>query len=278
MEKIIFMIIDSFNYFNEEEILDLRLNYLSDLVDKFLIVEANITHQGKKKGWNLEKLLKDKFSKFSEKIIYYKKEINLAEVDKEIGWGGERNGMLSWKIENFQRNSITDKINQFDENSIILISDLDEIPSRESIKFIKGCDFQFIQPLVFDQKLFQLNCNYLTLQKWLGTIAVYNKVLKTYSPQFLRMNNKKFSIIANSGWSFSSFGGIERIIEKFSAFAHSEYNNDEFKDKNHILNCISSGEDIFKRNSKKKKIDKNFFPKKLLDLLNKDRKFYFSEN
>ena len=53
------MIIDSFNYFNEEEILDLRLNYLCDLVDKFLIVEANITHQGKKKGWNLEKLLKD---------------------------------------------------------------------------------------------------------------------------------------------------------------------------------------------------------------------------
>ena len=79
------MIIDSFNYFNEEEILDLRLNYLSDLVDKFLIVEADITHQGKKKGWNLEKLIKDKFSKFSEKIIYYKKEINIAEVDKEMG-------------------------------------------------------------------------------------------------------------------------------------------------------------------------------------------------
>jgi len=271
------MIIDSFNYFNEEEILDLRLNYLSDLVDKFLIVEADITHQGKKKGWNLEKLIKDKFSKFSEKIIYYKKEINLAEVDKEIGWGGERNGMLSWKIENFQRNSISDKINQFDENSIILISDLDEIPSREAINFIKGCDFEFIQPLVLDQKLFQLNCNYLTLQKWLGTIAVYKKVLKNYSPQFLRMNNKRFSIIANSGWSFSSFGGTERVIEKFSAFAHTEYNKDEFKDKNHIFKCISSGEDIFKRNSKRKKIDKNFFPKKLLDLLNKDPKFYFSE-
>ena len=48
------MIIDAFSYFNEEELLELRLNYLGDLVDKFLIVEANITHQGKKKGWNLD--------------------------------------------------------------------------------------------------------------------------------------------------------------------------------------------------------------------------------
>ena len=270
------MIIDAFSYFNEEELLELRLNYLGDLVDKFLIVEANLTHQGKKKGWNLEKLLKDKFSKFNEKIIYYKKEINLAEVDKEIGWGGERNGMLSWKIENFQRNSITDKTNEFDENSIILISDLDEIPSRESIKFIKGCDFQFIQPLVFDQKLFRLNCNYLIKEKWLGTVAVLNKVFKKYSPQFFRTNIKGFSMIANSGWHFSSFGGVDRVIKKFDAFAHTEFNTEQFKDKNHIKNCINSGEDIFKRNSKIQKVDKDIFPKELLDLLNKDSKFYFN--
>jgi len=272
------MIIDAFSYFNEEELLELRLNYLSDLVDKFLIVEANMTHQGKEKNWNLEGLLKNKFSKFSDKIIYYKKNIDLDEVEKEVGWGGEKNGLLSFKLDNFQRNSIKDKLNQFDENSIILISDLDEIPSRESIKFIRNCDFTFIQPLSFDQKLFRLNCNYLIMEKWLGTVAVLNKVFKNYSPQFFRTNINRFSLIANSGWHFSSFGGIERVIKKFDAFAHTEFNTEEFKDKNHIINCINSGEDIFKRNSKRKKIDKNFFPKKLLDLLNKNPKFYFSEN
>tara|TARA_B100001540_G_scaffold152106_1_gene134717 strand:+ start:229 stop:477 length:249 start_codon:yes stop_codon:yes gene_type:complete len=82
-------------------------------------------------------------------------------------------------------------------------------------------------------------------------------------------------MIAQAGWSFSSFGSLERIQEKFEAFAHDEYNNEQFKNSNHIQNCILNGADLFHRKIKKKKIDKNFFPKDLLKLMEENSSFFF---
>ena len=50
------MLIDSFLFFNEAELVELRIKYLNNLVDYFVVVEADITHQGKKKGWNFPKM------------------------------------------------------------------------------------------------------------------------------------------------------------------------------------------------------------------------------
>ena len=82
-------------------------------------------------------------------------------------------------------------------------------------------------------------------------------------------------MLAQAGWSFSSFGGVEKIKEKFEAFAHVEYNNEKFKSSNHIQNCILNGTDLFHRKIKKKKIDKNFFPKDLAQLMEKNSSFFF---
>ena len=60
-------IFDTFMYFNEDLILDIRLNELDNFVDKFVIVESIYTHSGEKKGLNFDI---SKFSKFSKKIIY----------------------------------------------------------------------------------------------------------------------------------------------------------------------------------------------------------------
>ena len=60
-------IIDTFMYFNEDLILDIRLNELNNFVDKFVIVESLYTHSGEKKGLNFDI---NKFKKFSDKIIY----------------------------------------------------------------------------------------------------------------------------------------------------------------------------------------------------------------
>ena len=46
------MFIDAFLFFNEKELVELRVKYLNDIVDYFVVVEADITHQGKKKDWN----------------------------------------------------------------------------------------------------------------------------------------------------------------------------------------------------------------------------------
>ena len=79
----------------------------------------------------------------------------------------------------------------------------------------------------------------------------------------------------DSGWSFSSFGGPTKIKEKFEAFAHKEYNDDKFKNIEHIANCQKTGSDLFHRKVETVKIDKNFFPKDLLILMEKNSKFYF---
>ena len=269
------MIIDTFLYFNEEELIELRLDYLSEIVDYFVIVEANLTHQGKEKDWNFEKLLSSKFTKYKEKIIYQKKIINLEMVDNEIGWGGKTNGEKSWKIENFHRNSIKEYLSKFDDNDIILLSDLDEIPSKDKIVFLKNCNLEKIHPVAFEQKLFHLNCNYITLEKWFGTIAILKKMLDKHSPQYLRSNIDKMSIFMNAGWTFSSFGGVKRVKEKLESFAHAEYNNSEYKNDVHISECINLGIDLFKRNSKRKRIDKSFFPEEILRLLKNNEEFYF---
>ena len=60
-------IFDCFMYFDEDLLLDLRLNILDKFVDKFVIVESNLTHTGKLKEFKFDI---NKFPKFKDKIIY----------------------------------------------------------------------------------------------------------------------------------------------------------------------------------------------------------------
>ncbi len=80
------MIIDAFIFFNEEELVKLRLSYLNQVIDKFVIIEADHTHQGKKKEWNFEKLLKNELKEFSDKINYHKIEIDVEKISNKEGW------------------------------------------------------------------------------------------------------------------------------------------------------------------------------------------------
>ena len=269
------MVIDTFLFFNEKELLELRLKYLNSVVDYFVIIEADITHQGRKKPWNLEKHLENNLAEFKDKIVYVKKIIDVDKIFKEENLSEKDSKLKSWKIENYHRDSIKENLENFKDDDIVLISDLDEIPSIEKILFLKTCELKKIQPVVFEQKLFHLNCNYLTLTKWFGTIAIQKVFLRKYSPQFLRNNANQMSVFANAGWSFSSFGGKNRVIEKLEAFAHTEFNNNDFKDENHIELCTLFGGDFFKRGEKRKKVDKSYFPGDLLKLLNENQKFYF---
>ena len=271
------MIIDAFIFFNEEELVKLRLSYLNQVIDKFVIIEADHTHQGKKKEWNFEKLLKNELKEFSDKINYHKIEIDVDKISKKEGWIFENvKGGKTWKIENYQRNYIREACKNFSGDDVVLISDLDEIPSVNKINLIKMSDQNKILPAGFEQFLFHLNCNYLNLEKWIGTVATTKKVIDKYEPQYLRNSRYKISMITQAGWSFSSFGSTEKIHEKFDAFAHDEYNNEKFKSTDHIKNCKEKGIDLFHRKIKKKKVSKDFFPKDLLKLMEKDSEFYFN--
>jgi hypothetical protein len=104
------------------------------------------------------------------------------------------------------------------------------------------------------------------------------QICNAYSPHRLRRSRNRISHFSDSGWSFSSFGGPNKIKEKFESIAHKEFNNDKFKNIDHIMNCQQTGADLFHRKVQSKKIEKNFFPKDLLELMEQNLTFYFGSS
>ena len=176
-------IFDCFMYNDEDLLLDLRLNHLSKFVKKFVIVEATYTHNGAKKKLNFDI---NKFKKFKDKIIYLivedqpKNILQLNDDDSESRKGEKLilNGMAR---DYFQREYLARGLSKAEDEDLILISDLDEIPNLDSL------DFNNIKNniIIFEQKIFyyKLNLHYDEFF-WQGTRGSKNKNL--ISPQWLR--------------------------------------------------------------------------------------------
>ena len=229
-------------FFDEEMLLDLRLNILDEFVDKFVIVESSYTHSGKEK-----KLIFDinKYSKFKKKINYIIlkeppkgiEEISSNDSEDEIS---RKEILNALKRENLQRDAILNGLKDADSNDWIIVSDLDEIPDLTKVNFnnIKN------KIIFFKQRVFyyKLNLELKTL-RWIGTKACRKKYLK--SPQWLRnikdkiypkwrldilFSEKKYNdifFIENGGWHFSFVKKPEDIEKKLRSYLHHrEYDID----------------------------------------------------
>ena len=268
-------IIDCFNYFDEDKILELRLNILNNYVDQFVIVEAKEDHQGKKKKLNFN--IKN-FKKFAKKINYIVQE--KIEIDKNLVI--KKNWAKDHLRDQSQRNYIINGIKNADDEDWIIISDIDEIPNPKNIHFFNPKNkFAFFKQKFFYYKFNLLN---ITAPFWFGSRICVKKYLK--SPQWLRSFKIKkrtilnklgffnYQIINNGGWHFSFIKTPEQIIKKIEAFAHSEFNIKEFKNKEKILKKIKNNEDLFDRNISYKKIDlDNSFPDYLVQNKNLYKKW-----
>ena len=82
------------------------------------------------------------------------------------------------------------------------------------------------------------------IEQWVGSVAVTKKLIDKYEPQVFRAYKDRISRFKDSGWSFSSFGGISRIKVKFEAFAHQEYNKNEYINEEHLKKSAELGTDI----------------------------------
>ena len=157
-------IYDCFQYYNEDHIVDLRLNILDKYVDFFVISESTKTHQGKNKKINFDM---NNFSKFKDKIIFitadYKDNINF---DKHTG--GES------PIEQHQRNSLIEGIKNASSEDLIILSDSDEIPDLKKLNKINPKK-KFI---AFSQKMFMYKFNLQNLDEsnWIGTKITKKKI------------------------------------------------------------------------------------------------------
>ena len=118
----------------------------------------------------------------------------------------------------------------------------------------------------------------LDLEKWIGSVVITSQLIEKYEPQIFRDYKNRISRFTDAGWSFSSFGGVERVRAKLEAFCHEEYNKEEYKREEHLKKCMESGSDLFNRQTNKKRINENFFPNDLLKLMKKNPTFYFGSN
>ena len=226
-------------FFDEEMMLDLRLNILDKYVDKFVITEATYMHSGKPK-----KLLFDinKFSKFKNKIIYNVIDKEPSDIETiyekdndEKDTRGQKLANNSNKREHLQREMAQESLRNADPEDIIFINDIDEIPN------LKGVNFNTINKklIFFKQKMFFYKFNLLHEELiWTGSRACRKKNL--ISPQNLRDTKDKiypiwrldilFSklkynsihYVNNGGWHFSNIKSPEDIEKKFLNFLHHQ--------------------------------------------------------
>lgn len=219
-------IFDCFLFFNEIELLDLRLIELNEIVDYFVLVEAKKTYTGIEKELFFEKN-KEKFSKYLNKIIH----VIIEDLPTDKG---------AWEAEYFSRNAILQGLTNAGEDDLIILSDIDEIPSSKKIK-----EFNKDEPHVFQQKLYYYYVNCLQNQLWNGSIITSKKYLN--SPQKLRDQRENLPKIQQGGWHFSFLGGPERIIDKIKAYAETETCSELTTNSGFICETINQGKDIFNR-------------------------------
>lgn len=267
------MIYDCFLFFNELDLLEIRLNELDDVIDKFVLVESSRTFSSKTKPYYFDQN-RDRFKRFLHKIIHVKVD-DLPPIPPRQGRMGTFHNRHD--VESFQRNCVSRGLVDCNPNDIILLSDIDEIPRpqsvRESIKILEKDKNSFI---TFTQKFYYYFLNGLCVnnkepEPWLGTTAC---IFSSYpGSQGMRdMRRKSSHTLQNAGWHFSFLGGEDAIAYKIESFAHAEWDNEKVKDRKRLKQSIETGQDIFGRNDKPRqvyvKID-DTFPKYLLENLDK---------
>jgi len=243
-------IYDCFQYFNEDHMVDLRLNILDKYVDYFVISESTKTHQGKEKKINFKI---NNFDKFKNKIKFIIADYK-GNVDFEKHVGGES------PIEQHQRNSLIEGIKDAHDDDLIILSDSDEIPDLKKLGEIKK-EKKFI---AFSQKMFMYKLNLQNVEEsnWIGSKITKKKYLKNMQSlrnlkfkdyPFWRIDKRSQQII-NGGWHFSFLQSPDQILEKIKSYSHGEF-NDEHLNKKKIEERILKNEDIFNRGYTLKKID-----------------------
>lgn len=251
------MVYDCFQFFNELDILKIRLNVLDPVVDRFVISEATETFSGLKKPLYYEEN-KEMFAEFADKIIH-------------VVVGDTPEGDTHYR-DTFQKNAVTRGLAGCTDEDVIIFSDLDEIPNPDKIREILQ-NFQTDKIYHFAQRLFycylnmeEVSGNLLSYagefegverKKWIGTKMLSYRLLREQNLLLgeLRFPERKAIGIRveDGGWHFGYMGGHgekdirRRVQEKVVSAAHQEYNSRHVL--SNVTDQIKDGKDIFGRNA-----------------------------
>jgi hypothetical protein len=235
-------IFDCFMFYNEFDILELRLRELYDHVDVFVIVESDCSHTCNKKSYKLEQHLLARYAQWQDKIRYVK-HTSPASPDP-------------WINENAQRNDIQQGIHDADDEDIIIVSDVDEIIRASSVDYIRQTNQALIYG--FHMPLFNFKFNYIRIDPGpydIWAMAARYHWVKQFSPQMLRnqranltklpfkvkcqrksktypeifvLDTQNVYVMEHGGWHFSYLGDNDWLHEKAMNNCHQEDITPEF--------------------------------------------------
>ena len=272
------MIYDCFSFFNELNILEVRLNILNDVVDKFVLIEATKTHANKEKPLYFQEN-KERFKKFEDKISH-------VIVDEYPEFES------AWSYENNQRTYLSTALKDCKDDDTIIISDLDEIPNPAKVLEYKDTPGM----KAFKQHFFYYFFNNLSNEVWLYAKMLSYKEFKhilddfnQYSECLIEQLNQgttatkirhylgeKKTIIEDGGWHFSYLADFETLSYKIKSFGHQEFNSKKYTDVKNIEERIKAGKDIYERegyNFQSVKITAKEFPQYLVENMEKYGKY-----
>jgi hypothetical protein len=266
-------IYDCFTFYNELDLLELRLSELYDKVDHFVIVESNQTFTNRAKSFNLYDHT-DRFKPYLDKVIY----VQVTDMPSSAN---------PWDNEHFQRNAIVRGLTRADDNDIIIISDVDEIPRTQAVDYMRRSDQTLF---AMRMPIFNFKFNYMKLSPDRYNIwgmAARCRVLKEITANSLRdmrfgffsseyqFANNGCEVVEHAGWHFSFLGDREYLIDKAQSFSHQEINTPEFLAQIDVEKSIANrmhwgnfGDDRYEI------VDlDNYFPKYLCDNQNKYQQY-----
>lgn len=221
------MLIECFPFFNELDLLELRLNITDSYVDYWVISESRKTFSGLDKPLYLKDNLDTRYSKFKDKIIHV-----------EYNCCGD-----AWHSEFESRNALGRTIlSKFNDKDVVVLSDCDEIPDYRKITFKEEL------PTIIETKgyYYYLNCRQnLDFQ----VVSMFNvSILRDIAMNRLRAcAGKAKVVIKDAGWHWSFLGGADKIKEKIDAYAHQEMNLPEINNVSSIEANVDGLKDIFGR-------------------------------
>jgi beta-1,4-mannosyl-glycoprotein beta-1,4-N-acetylglucosaminyltransferase len=218
-------IIDAFTFFDELDLLEIRLNILNEKVDFFLLVEATETFSGVSKPlYFLENA--NRFSCWKDKIIHlvvddYPRDnliYQFALNSNNTGYKKEH----WWVREFYQKESLIKGLENFDEEDIVFVSDLDEIWNPNLL--IEVIDGEVYRPIQEAYHFFLNNRTNQSPDNWTGTRFSNLRTLRKYGPNHIRTELYAKSVpIQNGGWHFTFMGGEQGVKSKIKSYQHPEY-------------------------------------------------------
>jgi hypothetical protein len=220
-------IYDCFTFYNEHELLELRLRELYAHVDHFVIVESNQTFTNRPKPWNFDIA---QYPEYADKIIY----VQVEDMP---------NSANAWDNEHHQRDAILRGLDDAKDNDVIIVSDVDEVLRPAAVDYLRTSEqtiFALRMPLYnFKFNYMRENPGRYDVWAMAARRSVLDNTLGKITPNSLRdlrhsfhaaphqLVNNGCEVVEHAGWHFSYFGDDAYVADKIQNFSHQEANRPE---------------------------------------------------